>query len=218
MTGGGALVGDKFLVVVAGVAEGDAPVGPASFPCAALDAAGHAVNDRGVLELGEHAEHLQHHSSRCGAGVEWLCRGAQGHVELVQLLGDPGELAHLAAQPVDSVDEQLVDAALTGEVERGLQALPIELRAGRAVFVVSDDPPVLLHFAERLQTFLLGRVETKVEMQVEVKVEPTHGSPRHARTIPRAARLSSKGRSRGLVRHREQFGEQRRRLALQRGG
>jgi hypothetical protein len=42
-------------------------------------------------------------------------------------------------------------------VERGLQAWPaVELRAGGAVFVVGDDPPVLLHLAERLQTFVLG--------------------------------------------------------------
>ncbi|HWY19513.1 MAG TPA: hypothetical protein VNY27_12495 [Solirubrobacteraceae bacterium] len=74
--GGGAIVGDKFLAVVAGVSEGDAAVRPAAFPRAALDAAGHAVNDGGVLELSEHPEHLKHHPPGRASGVEWLCRGA----------------------------------------------------------------------------------------------------------------------------------------------
>jgi len=89
----GALVRDQLLALVAGIAEGEAAVRPAPFPRAALDAAGYAVNDNGVLELGEHAKHLQHHPPRGGAGVERLGRGAQDHAELVQLLGD---LAHLA--------------------------------------------------------------------------------------------------------------------------
>ncbi|MGA8353477.1 MAG: hypothetical protein WB698_04845 [Solirubrobacteraceae bacterium] len=92
----GALVRDKLLAIVADVAEGDTSVGPAAFPCPALDAAGHAVNDRGVLKLGEHPEHLQHHPPRRGASVERLGRRAQDHAELVQLLSDPGKLTHLA--------------------------------------------------------------------------------------------------------------------------
>jgi hypothetical protein len=38
------------------------------------DAGGDAVNDRGVLELGKHAKHLQHHPAGRRAGVEWLGR------------------------------------------------------------------------------------------------------------------------------------------------
>ena len=109
-----------------------------------------------MLELGEHAEHLQHHPARRGACVEWLGRRAQHDPELVELLSDPRQLANLAAETVDAVDEELIDAALACEVERGLQAGPVELCAGRAVFAVGDDPPVLLHLAERLQTFMLG--------------------------------------------------------------
>jgi len=58
-----------------------------------------------VLKLGEHSEHLQHHPSRRRAGVEWLGGGAQDHAEVVEFLGDPGELAHLAREAVDAVDE-----------------------------------------------------------------------------------------------------------------
>jgi hypothetical protein len=36
-----------------------------------------------VFELGEHAEHLQHHPSRRGAGVERLGRRLQDDVELI---------------------------------------------------------------------------------------------------------------------------------------
>ncbi|HTC60046.1 MAG TPA: hypothetical protein VK691_08005 [Solirubrobacteraceae bacterium] len=92
----GALVGHKLLAIVAGIAERDATVGPAAFPGAALDATGYAVNDRGVLELGEHPEHLKHHPPGSGARVEWLGCGAQHDAQGVQLLGDSGELAHLA--------------------------------------------------------------------------------------------------------------------------
>ncbi|HEX4114736.1 MAG TPA: hypothetical protein VHY18_02565 [Solirubrobacteraceae bacterium] len=61
--GRGALIGDELLLLVACVSEWDASVGPASFPGASLNAAGDAVDDGGVLELGEHAEHLQHHAA-----------------------------------------------------------------------------------------------------------------------------------------------------------
>lgn len=97
----GALVRDKLLALVAGIAEGDAPVRPAAFPCAALDTAGHTVNNRGVLKLREHTKHLKHHPPRRGAGVEWPGSGAQDHAEVIEFLGDPGELAHLAGQAVD---------------------------------------------------------------------------------------------------------------------
>jgi hypothetical protein len=41
---------------------------------ATLDASGDAIDDRGVLELGEHREHLQHHAPGGGAGVKRLGR------------------------------------------------------------------------------------------------------------------------------------------------
>jgi hypothetical protein len=102
---------------------------PAALLCATFDAGRDAVDDRGVLELGEHGKHLQHHPPGRRAGVERLRRRAQGHSVGVKLLGQPGELAHLAGEPIDPVDEQQIDAALAGEIERGLQARPIELGA-----------------------------------------------------------------------------------------
>lgn len=131
----GSLVGDQLLLIVACISERDAPVRPAAFPGAALDPTRHAIDDRRVLELGEDPEHLKHHPPRRRACVERLGGRAQNHVELCQLLGDARELADLATEPVDPVDEQLIDPALAGEVECGLQPRAIELRAGGAVFV-----------------------------------------------------------------------------------
>ncbi|HEX5246431.1 MAG TPA: hypothetical protein VFW41_04805 [Gaiellaceae bacterium] len=108
-----------------------------------------------MFELGEHREHLQHHPSSRGAGVERLGRRAKDDVERVEFFGELGELAHLPAEPVDAVDEQHVDRAAAGEVERGLQAGAVELCAGRLVLLVRDDPPALLRRAERLQPFAL---------------------------------------------------------------
>ena len=146
-----ALVRDEVLVVVAAVAEGESAVCPAPLLGAPFDAGGDAVDDRGVLELGEHGEHLQHHPARGRAGVERLGRRAQRHPDPIQLLGELRELAHLPRQPVDAVDEQQIDRAGARELERGLQAGPLELGAGRAVLLVGDDPPALLRGTERLQ-------------------------------------------------------------------
>ena len=49
------------LAVVERVSEGWASAVPAAFLGAAFDTGGDAIDDGGVLELGEHAEHLQHH-------------------------------------------------------------------------------------------------------------------------------------------------------------
>ena len=69
---GGALVGHNLLVVVATVAEREAPGRPLAFLGAAFEAGGDAVDDRRMLELGDYRQHLQHHPTRRGAGVERL--------------------------------------------------------------------------------------------------------------------------------------------------
>ncbi|MGA9874326.1 MAG: hypothetical protein WBQ21_00775 [Solirubrobacteraceae bacterium] len=61
----GALIRDELLLLVACAAEWNASVGPAAFAGASLDAAGDMVDDGGVLKLGEHPEHLQHHAAGC---------------------------------------------------------------------------------------------------------------------------------------------------------
>jgi hypothetical protein len=146
---------EQALLVREQVAEGWPAAEPAAFFGAAFDAGAYAVDDRGVLELGEHRQHLQHHPAGCRAGIERLRRGLQDDVERVQLLGQLCELAHLAAQPVDAVDEQQVDRAAFTELERRLQTRAVELRAGRLVLLVRDDPPSLLCLAEGLQPFAL---------------------------------------------------------------
>jgi hypothetical protein len=117
------------------------------------------------------ARHLQHHPPGCGAGVEWLRRRAQHNLVGVEFLGELGELAHLARQPVDAVDEQQVDPAVACEIECCLEAGPLELDACRTVFVVGDDPPALLRRAERLKRSRcecrdVGWFSSSVEMQV----------------------------------------------------
>ena len=104
-----------------------------------------------MLELGEHAEHLQHHPPGWGAGVERLRRRLQDDVELIELLAQPGELTHLAGEAVDAVDEQQVDALLARKVERLLQAGAVEAGPGGLVLVGGDDPPVLHRLAVALQ-------------------------------------------------------------------
>ena len=69
---GGALVGHNLLVVVATVAERETPRRPLTFLSTAFDPGGDPVDDRRMLELGEYRQHLQHHPTRRGAGVERL--------------------------------------------------------------------------------------------------------------------------------------------------
>jgi hypothetical protein len=130
---------------------GGAAAHPFAFADAAFEAGGDAVDDRGVFELGEHAEHLQHHPPRRRAGIERLRRRLEDDVELIEFLAQPGELTHLTAQPVDAVDEQQIDPFLAGEVECLLQAGPVEAGAGGLVFVGGDDQPVLHRLAVALQ-------------------------------------------------------------------
>jgi hypothetical protein len=100
----------RSLLLVAAVAEGQPAGRPVTFAGAASDAGGDAVDDGGVLELGEYGQHLQHHPPGRRAGVERLGRRAQHDHDRVELFGELGELAHLPAEPVDPVDEQQVTA------------------------------------------------------------------------------------------------------------
>jgi hypothetical protein len=69
---------------------------PASLFRASFDAPRDAVDDRGVLEFGEDAKHLQHHPARGRASIEWLRRRAEYDAVAVKFLGQLGELANLA--------------------------------------------------------------------------------------------------------------------------
>lgn len=56
------------------VAERRSAAEPAALFRAAFDSGGDAVDDGGVLELGEHGQHLQHHPAGGRTGVERLRR------------------------------------------------------------------------------------------------------------------------------------------------
>jgi hypothetical protein len=164
-------VGHDLALRREGVAEGRPCPIPVALLRPPLDPGRDAVDDRGVLELGEDGEHLQHHPPRRRAGIEGLGRGAKDAARGVELLRDLGQLAHLAAEAVDPVDEQEVDLARAGEPERHREAGAVELGAGGAVLFVGDDAPVLLHLAEGLQRSRcvaseVGWFSSSVEMRV----------------------------------------------------
>ncbi|HVN62425.1 MAG TPA: hypothetical protein VMT59_14290 [Gaiellaceae bacterium] len=150
------LVGDDVFVVVSAVAEGELAGRPAALLGATFDPGGDAVDDGRVLELREHRQHLQHHPPRRRARVERLGRRAQRHPGPVELVGQLGKLADLSREPVDAVDQQQIDLPRPGELERRLQAGPVQLRASGAIFLVGDDPPTLLRAHERLEPLALA--------------------------------------------------------------
>jgi hypothetical protein len=138
------LVRDDVLLLVAPVAERQPPGRPASLLRPALDPGGDAVDDRGVLELREHTQHLQHHPTRSRPGVERLRRRAERAAEPVQLLGQLRELAHVTREPIDPIDKQQIDLPFAGEVESALEAGTRERRAGHSVLLLRHHPPALL--------------------------------------------------------------------------
>ncbi|HET8821519.1 MAG TPA: hypothetical protein VFM57_08220 [Thermoleophilaceae bacterium] len=149
-------VGDEHaLLVREDVAKGRSAAEPASFLCSSFDASGDAVDDRGVLELGEHRQHLQHHPTCRRPRIERLSGGPKDDVERVEFFGELGELTHLPGEAVDAVDEQHVHRTRTSKVKCCLQAGSVKLGAGRLVLLVRDDSPALLRRAERLQPLAL---------------------------------------------------------------
>jgi hypothetical protein len=169
---------EQLRLLVAHVSIGETAAHPFAFADAAFEAGGDAVDDGGVFELGEDAEHLQHHPAGGGAGVERLRGRLQDDVELVELLAEPGELAHLPAEPVDAVDEQQIDAPLAGEIECLLEAGAVEGGAGGLVFEGGDDAPVLHRLAVTLQPLPLrlqrGRLVVLVGRDPLVQAHPHH--------------------------------------------
>ena len=59
----------------------------------------------GAFELGEHAEHLDHHPPGGGGGVERFGGGAERDAGGVEVFEDLREPANGAGEPVDTVDE-----------------------------------------------------------------------------------------------------------------
>ncbi len=129
-------------------------------------------------KLSEDAEHLQHHPSRGGAGVEGLGRRLQDDSEPVELLAETRELAHLAGETVDPVAEQEVEAALTGEAKRLLEAGALERDPARLVREGMDDVPVLHRLAVALEPLPLrgerGRLVVLIRRDARVETDPGH--------------------------------------------
>src|SRR5712692_3782833 len=76
------------------IAEGDNAAMPAAPGSLAFHARYDAIDQRGALELGEDAEHLNHHPASRGTGVEGLGRGAKqdaGFVEFLEDLRQPAD-------------------------------------------------------------------------------------------------------------------------------
>ncbi|MEO6059343.1 MAG: hypothetical protein ABIQ05_05200 [Candidatus Limnocylindria bacterium] len=62
----------------------------------ALHAGPDAFDDAGPLELGEDPQHLEHHASRWGGGVERLRQGAEGNPRCLEFLDQRSQLAEVA--------------------------------------------------------------------------------------------------------------------------
>jgi hypothetical protein len=80
----------------------------------------------------------------------------QDDSEPIKLLAESGELAYLAGEAIDAVDQQQLDPFLSGEVECGLQAGTLQSRAGRLVLERSGDMPFLHRLAVALKALALG--------------------------------------------------------------
>ncbi len=88
-----------------------------------------ALDDRGVLELGEDAEHLEHHLAGGVGGVERLGDRLQDDAVLGELVDHQGELADLAREAVDAEDEQRVEGLGLGVEEHLLEAGAVHVGA-----------------------------------------------------------------------------------------
>ncbi len=106
---------------VEAVAERDGAAGPLAARRLALHAGDRALDDRRSLELGEHAEHLDHHPPGRACGVERLGRRPEQDARLVEALEDLREPPDGAREAVDAVDEQEVEALGVGLAQSALE-------------------------------------------------------------------------------------------------
>jgi hypothetical protein len=102
------------------VAEGSGAAAPFAAGGFSFHPGDDPIDDGGPFELGEHAEHLHHHPTRSGRGVERFRRAAERHPSGVELFEQRGEAANRAGEPVDSVDQQEVVTVRFGFGERAL--------------------------------------------------------------------------------------------------
>src|SRR5439155_12309395 len=80
---------EQRSVAVKAIAIGRMSTQPLAARGFALHTCDHAIDQRGALELGENAEHLDHHPARRSASVEGFCRRAEAYTGVVVLLKEP---------------------------------------------------------------------------------------------------------------------------------
>ena len=71
-------------------------------------------------------EHLHHHPSGRRRGLEGLGGRAEGHVYLIQLFDDLGQLLDAARDPIHPVDEQQVESSRLGLAQGSTQSRTIQ--------------------------------------------------------------------------------------------
>jgi hypothetical protein len=116
-----------------------------------------ALDDGCVLELGEDAQHLEHHLASGVRGVERLGDALQDDAVLRELVHHLGELADLAGETVNSEDQQRVEGLGRGIVEHLLEAGAIHVGAalGVAVDLMKLPGVAPLRLAECLEPLFL---------------------------------------------------------------
>lgn len=90
--------------------------------CLSLHPRHDALDDSRPLELGEDAEHLDHHPPGRGRGVERLGRGAEQNVGIVEPLEDLGQPSDRTRKAVDAVDEEQIELPRLGLAQRPVEA------------------------------------------------------------------------------------------------
>ncbi|MDA8358386.1 MAG: hypothetical protein M0Z95_19325 [Actinomycetota bacterium] len=161
------------------VAEGTRPPAPAATGSFALHAGDHPVDDGRPLELGEHAEHLDHHPPGRARGVEGLGGRAEGDPGSVQVFEELGETAHRAGEPVDPVDQEEVEAPGPGLGQGTLETRAFGGCARRLVAEAAGEFPVLL--ALHVGAEPLGLGFQGVGLVVLVGRDPGVGGNSHVR-------------------------------------
>jgi len=161
------------------VAERPRPSAPGAASRLSLHAGDHPVHDGGPLELGEDAEHLDHHPSRRRRGVEGLGCGAEGDSSGVEVFQELGEAAHRSGEPVDPVDEQEVEAAGPGLGQGTLQARSLGRRPRGLVSESPGELPAVLALHVGAEAFGLGF--EGVGLVVLVGRDPGVGGDSHGR-------------------------------------
>ena len=154
-----------------------------------------------ALELREAQQHVQRQPAHAGRGVERLGHRDEGGACGVQPLDQLGEVGERAGQPVDLVDDDLVELAGLEVAHKPLQRRPLQRAAGEAAVVVAirqQHPALGLLAGDEGGAGLALGIE-----RVEVLLEPVLGrfagvdaaaDPRHLRSPRRKTADPTSGR------------------------